>query len=83
MAIRMTAFARFANALWFAWVATTAPLSATAERTYRKGEYAIINGGLSPNRRLSIAAHGEGEGGFKKLPCLPHVGTRTYHNGTP
>lgn len=33
------------------------------EHTYEKDEYGIVVGGWAPNKRLSIAAHGEGKGG--------------------
>ncbi len=37
---------------------------ATANYSYKKHEYRIIAGGIAPNRRLSIAAHGSGEFGY-------------------
>jgi hypothetical protein len=40
-----------------------APVRATSEHDYADGEYAIIRDGLSPDRRMSLAAHGDGEGG--------------------
>ena len=40
-----------------------APASATDSHDYAKDEYAIIHDGLAPNKRLSLASHGEGEGG--------------------
>jgi hypothetical protein len=40
---------------------------ATAEHTYGKREYAVIESGRAPNGKLSIAAHGEGEGGHDKF----------------
>lgn len=40
-----------------------APARATSEHDYAGGEYAIIRDGLSPDKRLSLAAHGDGEGG--------------------
>ena len=43
------------------------PARATDNHQYGKHEYAIIRDGLSPNKQLSLAAHGEGElgdGGF-------------------
>ena len=40
-----------------------APVRATSEHDYAGGEYAIIRDGLSPDKRLSLAAHGDGEGG--------------------
>lgn len=39
------------------------PASATSVHNYGQDEYAIIDGGLSPDKRLSLAAHGEGEMG--------------------
>jgi hypothetical protein len=40
-----------------------APVRATNEHDYASDEYAIIRDGLSPDKRLSLAAHGEGDGG--------------------
>jgi hypothetical protein len=40
-----------------------APVGATSEHDYASDEYAIIRDGLSPDKRLSLAAHGDGEGG--------------------
>jgi len=37
------------------------PAHATDNHEYAKGEYAIISDGLAPNKRLSLASHGEGE----------------------
>ena len=37
---------------------------ATSNREYGPNEYAVINGGLSPDRKYSVAAHGEGEFGY-------------------
>lgn len=37
---------------------------ATSNQAYGPKEYAVIDGGLSPNRKYSIAAHGEGELGY-------------------
>lgn len=39
------------------------PAFATAEHRYGKREYAVIADGRAPNRRLSVASHGEGEFG--------------------
>ncbi len=36
---------------------------ATDEHTYTKGEYALIRDGLAPDKRKSLAAHGDGDGG--------------------
>ena len=40
---------------------------ATSNREYGPNEYAVVNGGLSPNRKYSIAAHGEGEFGYENF----------------
>lgn len=40
------------------------PAQATASRGYKAGEYVVIDGGRAPNRRLAIAAHGDGDEGF-------------------
>ena len=53
--------------LWVA-VATMLVLAvssavATDSHEYAKDEYAIISDGLAPNKRLSLASHGEGESG--------------------
>jgi hypothetical protein len=53
----------FAAPLVFA----AAPVRATSEHDYGSGEYAIIRDGLSPDNRLSLAAHGDGEGGHEKF----------------
>ena len=37
---------------------------ATSNREYGPNEYPVVNGGLSPDRKYSIAAHGEGELGY-------------------
>jgi hypothetical protein len=39
------------------------PACATDNHQYTKGEYAVIRDGLAPNKRLSLASHGEGEFG--------------------
>jgi hypothetical protein len=39
------------------------PVRATDNHEYGKDEYAVIRDGLAPNRRLALAAHGEGEVG--------------------
>lgn len=46
---------------------TVAPARATDSRDYAKGEYAIIRDGRSPDKRFSLAAHGDGEGGAKNF----------------
>jgi len=45
----------------FAFAAS--PARATSEHDYAKDEYAIIGAGLAPNKRMSLAAHGDGDGG--------------------
>lgn len=45
-------------------VAALGPVFATSNREYGPNEYMVINGGLSPDRKYSIAAHGEGELGY-------------------
>jgi hypothetical protein len=37
---------------------------ATSNREYGPNEYAVVDGGLSPDRKYSIAAHGGGELGY-------------------
>jgi hypothetical protein len=39
------------------------PARATDEHTYGKDEYGIIRDGLSPDKKMSLASHGDGEGG--------------------
>jgi hypothetical protein len=39
------------------------PARATDEHTYGRDEYAVIRDGLAPNKRISLASHGDGEGG--------------------
>ena len=40
-----------------------APVCATSEHQYAKGEYAIIRHGLAPNKQWSLASHGAGDFG--------------------
>jgi hypothetical protein len=49
-------------AIWSA-----APATATSEYEYAKGEDVVIDGGMAPNRRLSLASHGEGPSGNDKF----------------
>ena len=44
-----------------------APVRATSEHDYTSGEYALIRDGLSPDKLMSLAAHGDGEGGHEKF----------------
>jgi hypothetical protein len=54
----------FLSAIFAAPLAlAAAPVRATSEHDYADGEYAIIRDGLSPDKRLSLAAHGDGDGG--------------------
>jgi hypothetical protein len=39
------------------------PAHATSEHDYAKDEYAIIRDGLAPNKQVSLASHGDGDGG--------------------
>jgi hypothetical protein len=40
---------------------TAGPADATATRAYDKADYPVIDGGEAPNKRLALAAHGNGE----------------------
>ena len=64
-----------------------APARATDEHTYGKDEYAVIRNGLSPDKKMSLASHGNGDGGnenfhvwlmaeptHRKLMRLPGIG---------
>jgi len=64
-----------------------APARATTEYDYAKGEYAIISRGLAPNGQMSLASHGDGDGGrdnfqvwlmtepaHRKIVRLPGIG---------
>lgn len=48
-------------------VAQVLPAAATANQTYKPGEYPIITDGLSPDRTTSIRAHGDGELGLENF----------------
>jgi hypothetical protein len=73
-----------------------APARATSEHDYAKGEYAIIRDGLAPNKRMSLASHGEGEGGaanfhvwlmaeprHRKLVALDEIGSDNNLDSAP
>jgi hypothetical protein len=45
-------------------IAAIGSVFATSNREYGPNEYAVINGGLSPDGKCSIAAHGKGELGY-------------------
>jgi hypothetical protein len=59
MNLRHTQWALLAALLAFA----ATPARATAEYDYGTDEYAIIADGVSPDKRLSVASHGDGNGG--------------------
>ena len=44
-----------------------APARATDSHDYGKDEYAIIHDGMAPNKRLSLAAYGDGDGGSENF----------------
>ena len=46
------------------FAAAMASVLATSNREYGPNEYVVIDGGLSPDGKYSIAAHGEGELGY-------------------
>jgi hypothetical protein len=52
-------------AIIVAWTVAAAcsPAHATAEYNYKANEYVIVDQGMAPNNKFSIAAHGKGEGG--------------------
>jgi hypothetical protein len=39
------------------------PARATSEHDYARDEFAIIRDGLAPNKQVSLASHGDGDGG--------------------
>lgn len=43
------------------------PTRATDTHEYEKDEYAIIRGGMAPDRHLSLASHGDGMGGSENF----------------
>src|SRR5262249_24623618 len=45
------------------WTCALAQAHATSEHTNEKNEYLVIEGGGAPNKVLSIASHGKGDGG--------------------
>jgi hypothetical protein len=49
----------------FAWAViwSTVPAAATSEYEYARGEDVVIDSGMAPSRRLSLASHGEGPSG--------------------
>ena len=84
MQTRSTLSAILAAALALA----AAPVFATDSHDYAKNEYAIIRDGLAPDKKMSLASHGEGEGGnanfhvwlmtepaHRKIAPLPNIGS--------
>jgi hypothetical protein len=76
--------AAFALAL----LAGIAPVRATDSRDCAKGEYSVVRDGLAPDKRFSLAAHGDGEGGaddfdvwlmaepaHRRIAALPGIGS--------
>jgi hypothetical protein len=51
----------------FAAVPAWSPASATSEHDYAVDEYVVIDGGMAPNGRMSLASHGEGDGGRERF----------------
>ena len=49
------------------WACASVPAHATAAYDYKPNEYVIVDHGLAPNNKYSIAAHGEGEGGSENF----------------
>lgn len=60
----MNARARGVSLLITLSAAAVASVFATSNHEYGPNEYAVIDGGLSPDRKHSIAAHGSGELGY-------------------
>jgi hypothetical protein len=60
---RFILFSALAAFLAFA----AAPARATDSHDYARDEYAIIDSGLAPNKGISLASHGEGEGGVENF----------------
>jgi hypothetical protein len=69
---------------------------ATAEYTYKKDEYVVVDRGLAPNEKFSIAAHGKGEGGsedfhlylmaepaHRPLAALPSIDSKSILDSGP
>lgn len=65
-----------------------APSRATSNYEYARGEYAVIGAGLAPDKKMSLASHGEGElgdgdfhvwlmsePGHRPIVALPDIGS--------
>ena len=91
-----TAYATFASGLsiWIVSLFLIFPAYATMNYSYGKNEYPIVDGGLAPNNRYSVASHGEGDYGYdnfhlylmaepkhKKLGQLAGVGPELLDTG--
>ena len=50
------------------------PPAPPTSHEYAKDEYAIIRDGLAPNKRMSLASHGDDENGEGEFPCLADGG---------
>jgi hypothetical protein len=72
------------------------PVRATSNYEYKKGEYALIRAGLAPNKRKSLASHGNGElgdGNFhvwlmsepnhRQIMALPDISSRNNLDTDP
>jgi hypothetical protein len=72
------------------------PARATAEYNYKKDEYVVVDRGLAPNEKFSIAAHGKGEGGaedfhlyvmaepeHRPLAALPSIDSKSILDSGP
>lgn len=60
----MNAKARAVLFLIILFAGAVASVLATSNQEYGPNEYTVIDGGLSPDRKYSIAAHGSGELGY-------------------
>jgi hypothetical protein len=85
---------RTISALLFCALFAAASVPARASHTDRdtKKEYSLLDHGVAPNERMSLAAHGEGvpgtfhvwlmeEPAHRKIAALPAIG-ETYHDST-
>jgi hypothetical protein len=50
--------------IWFAVLLSGVQANATSNYSYQKNEYPTVKDGLSPSKKLSVAAHGEGDYGY-------------------
>ncbi len=76
--------------------AVCGPAYATAEYTYKANEYVIVDRGVAPNNKFSIAAYGKGEGGsedfhlyvmaepeHRPLASLPSIDSKSILDSGP